>query len=565
MSHLKSFILFSSLFCLLANPSLQARCRDRSLEADYIVVGVGTAGAVVAKKLSDDRRASVIALHVGENLTEDPLIKFSADAAITVPYLLVGPPLYQNGETVPQPNADDRQLPWGIALPEGGASSINAGAYCRGTNEFSEKWEAIAGPNWSKDRLLALYKLLETYDGNSTNCAIRGCHGPLDVRQVEHPSQVSLKFTQATMEAARVPFVLDYNDPATPIGASSQLQYTQNGPGGELRVSSVNAFLNEKVVTSNGYGVDGRKLRILFNSTALKTIWDGNKAIGVEYLNDGEIKRVFAKKGVIVCAGLKSSFFLLHSGVGDRALLESFNIPVVFDNPNVGQHLVDQPGVRILFTSNPLDTPLIGGDPGLFAGISWLPHPHHPHSKIRELRFATINPIPGLTLATFDLCQERSRGSVSINSADPLAPPVIDLGEFTHPEDLFLFEEGFRTYVKRINEHVHAIDPEYELIFPDPAILDDPVLLREFIKENVGCNQHFQNHCRMAPFEHGGVVDSIGKVHGVENLFVADNSIVPNMDGSPMSTGYLAGANVALLIIEKDRETRDHAPCRRRR
>jgi hypothetical protein len=102
---------------------------------------------------------------------------------------------------------------------------------------------------------------------------------------------------------------------------------------------------------------------------------------------------------------------------------------------------------------------------------------------------------PGLTLATFDLCQERSRGSVSINSADP----------------------------------------------------------------------YFQNPCRMAPLEQGGVVDSIGKVHGVENLFVADDSIVPNRDGSPMSTAYLAGANLSLLISEKDRETRDHAPCRRPR
>lgn len=521
--------------------------------ADYVVVGVGTAGALMAKKLSDDKRTSVIALHNGANLTQDPLIKFSENAGLTVADAIIGPPYYENGQTVPQPLADNRQLLWAIASPEGGASSVNAGAYCRGTNELYAHWQAIAGPLWSVNRILNIYKQLEHYHGETPNPEFRGYNGPISVRQVQDPTTVATKFNQAVINATGFPFVLDYNDPLTPIGNSSQLQYTQKGEDGDLRVSSATAFLNKKVITPNGRGVNGRKLRVLFEANALNIIWDANKAVGVKYLQNGKTKKVFAKKGVVLCCGLKSSFLLLHSGVGSRALLEGLNIPVVFDNPNVGQGLADQPAIRMLFTSNPTDTPL-GPTNGLFAQISWLPAPTGDQNK-RELRFATVNPIPGFTLGLFDLCQPRSRGSVSINSKNPLDPPVINLGTFTNSEDLALFEEGLRIYIKNINLALQAIDPDYQLVFPDPAILDDPVQLTEFIRENVACNQHFQSHCRMAPLDQGGVVDSTGHVYGVTHLLVADDSVVPLcMDGSPMASAYLIADNIAKILIQANKD-----------
>lgn len=548
---IKLCLLCVSVFGSFVTPQLQAKKKD---SADYVVVGVGTAGAVLAKKLSDDKKTSVVALHIGENLTQDPLIKYTAFSAVTVLSAVFGPPFYQNGETIPQVNANDRELLWVLSLPLGGASSINAGAYCRATDQVNAQWEALAGPNWSVDRIQNAYKELEKYNGETTNPAARGYHGPLDVRQTPNPTQVALTFTQAVIDATGFPFVLDYNDPHTPIGVSAQFQYTQNGHKGELRVSSATAFLNKKVMTPEGIGVHGRKLRVLFDSIGLRAIWKKNKAVGVEYLHCGKTKRIYAKKGVIVSAGLRSSPFLLHSGVGSRALLESLDIPVIFDNPNVGQGLADQPGIRCLFRSNPLDTPII--EPaGLFAQVSWLPSPVGGDPLKRELRLATINPIPGITLGLLDLCQPLSRGSVSINSADPLAPPVVDLGEFTNSSDLTLFQQGFQIYMKNINLALQAIDPSYRLIFPDPAILDDLDLLTFFIKESVSCNQHFQSHCRMAPIELGGVVDSTGHVYGVKNLIVADDSIVPQcMDGSPMATAYLIGSNIADLLIQNDQE-----------
>ena len=126
MNSLRFLSLFSSLVCLVFNPQLQA---TKASHADYVIVGVGTAGAVLAKGLSDDKKTSVIALHIGENLTEDPFIKFSKNAGFTVVDVILGPPYYQNGLTVPQPKADNRELLWAYALPEGGASSVNAGQH----------------------------------------------------------------------------------------------------------------------------------------------------------------------------------------------------------------------------------------------------------------------------------------------------------------------------------------------------------------------------------------------------------------------------------------------------
>lgn len=551
MFKIKSILSVICLFSMLSAPFLEARCLHKSstTRADYVIVGVGTAGAVLAKRLTDDKKTSVIALQVGENLTKDPLIALAKNTAITVLFSLIGFPLYENGETTPQPNADNRELEWAMAINLGGASSINGAAYVRATPELFSQWETIAGPNWSVARLLEVSKQIETYEGTTQNPAARGETGPLTVQQDPIVSTVSSKFTQAIVNACGVPQIDDYNDPLSPIGASLQMQYTHRGPDGALRVSSANAFLNSKVMTFDGKGVHGRKLRVLLDSQALRTIWKGNKAVGVEYLSNGKTKKVYANKGVIVCAGLKSSFFLLHSGVGPASLLESLNIPVVFDNPNVGQGLVDQPGVRCLFAIDPDDDNV--NPNSLFVQISDLPAPGG-DPTIRQIRFAGLTfHIPGFVVATVDLLQPLSRGSLTINSADPLDPPVIDLGTFTNSSDLTLYQQAFQVYVKNIAEYLEANFPGYELLFPDLDVIDDITLLTAFLQETVSCNEHFQSHCRMAPQQEGGVVDSNGFVYGVQNLIVADNSVVPLcMDGAPMSSAYLIAANIAQLLID---------------
>lgn len=553
----KSLLLlsvFSVTYVSGSSDSCQHKTKKGS-RADYVIVGLGTSGAILAKELSDDKKTSVIALHNGKNLSRNPNIQFSQNIPTTVLATLAGvPPLSIIGFSPPQPYANNQELLWVLSLPLGGGSSVNAGAYCRGTNQDFAQWEALAGPDWSVDRILATYKQLENYNGKTSNPAARGFRGPINILQEKHPSKVALKFTQAEMQATGFPFVLDYNDPLTPTGISSQVQYTQRGPDGFLRVSSNTAFLGRTVMTQSGRGVDGRKLRVLFESSGLKAIWSGNKAIGVEYVTrNGKIKKVYANKGVIVCAGLFSSTFLMHSGVGSKQMLESFNIPVVYDNPNVGQYLNDQPHVLINFSTNPADTSLSGSPNRLFTQFAWLPSPGGDPNQ-RLVRLATVNPFPGFVAMTVDLCRAQSFGNIKLASADPLVPPIIDVGELTNSNDLDLYQSVFEVYIKGINNALKNIDSAYQLVFPDPQILDDPAQLRSFIQKEVGATEHFQSHCRMAPLDQGGVVDSSGRVYGVSNLFVADNSINPiGMDGSPMATGFLVGANIARIII------RDHA------
>lgn len=542
--------------------------------ADYIIVGVGTAGGLLAKRLTDDHRTSVIALNSGKNFTNSFILKYGKNTAFSVGAGLLGSqidlssldlpkevkaqleelltnsndgarPLYESGSTLPQPNADGRRLLWVLPLPLAGGTSVNAGAWCRGTNQFFSKWEAISGKEWSAERVLAIYKSLEKYHGKTTNPKIRGHHGPLRVRQ-DPISKLAEVFTKAEIKATGTPFVVDYNDPNTPIGVSAQLQLTRRGDHSFYRVSSATAFLGHDVMKTDGTGIGGRRLRVLFESVGMRTIWKGNKAIGVEYSQNGVIKKVFANKGVIVCAGLRSSPFLMHSGIGSASLLTSLGIPVVFDNPNVGLNLSDQPHVITLFSSNPNDSNVNGN--GIFSQIAWLPTPGT-KSISRQVRIATIDVIPGITTCLVDLCQPKSRGSVSINSSNPLAAPVIDLGVFSNSEDLDQLVSAFQTYLKNINIQIQKIDPLYRLVVPDPAILDNETLVREFIKQEVGSNMHFQGHCRMASINDGGVVNSRGLVYGTQNLYVADNSVVPlEMDGSPMATGYLVAANIARLL-----------------
>jgi len=556
---------------------LEASSGVKGDRADYIIVGVGTAGGLMAKQLTDDKKTSVIALHSGSNFTGSFILKYGKNTLFSVAATLLGSPppfnpddlplppdvrqqlqdlidltattakpLYETGKTIPQPNANDDELLWVIPLPEGGGSAVNAGAWCRGTKQLYAQWEAITeSGEWSVSRIMNIYKELENYTGKTPNKNSRGHDGPLQVIQ-NQSSTLSKVFTQAEINATGAPFVVDYNNPNTPIGISPHLQLTRDGDQGYYRISSVSSFLNEDVVNSNGKGVQGRKLQVYLGSRALRVIWNGNTAIGVEYFQNGATKKVYANKGVIVCAGLRSSPFLLSSGVGPAALLNSLGIPVIKDNPNVGSGLADQPHVITLFSSNPNDSNSEGNSP--FSQIAWLEDPAHILPG-RQLRLTTVDVIPGITPALFDLCQPLSRGSVSINSANPMDPPVIDFGILSNPSDLDLFVRGFQIYIKNINGALQAIDPAYQLLFPDPSILDDTPALQEFIRSSIESNMHFQSHCRMAPEIDGGVVDSHGRVYGTNHLIVADNSINPLcMDGSPMATGYMVAANIARLL-----------------
>ncbi len=569
----------SIVFLSVLSGHLEAKSGVKGDRADYIIVGVGTAGGLLAERLTADKKTSVIALHPGKNFTDSFILKYAQNLVYSVGQSFLGfppsfdpanydlPPeiqqqfsnfiqlinasvqkLYVTGQTTPQTFADDRVLSWVIAQPAGGASSVNAGAWVRVTEQVLSQWQAIAGPDWSVSNLMQIYKDLEKYQGKTANKSARGYHGPIRVTQDPPTSILANKFAEAMVRATGISPVVDYNDPSTPLSVSPQMQSAHRGDNGFFRVSSVNAFLNEHVMKPDGKGTNGRKLQVNFNSTALKVLWNGKTAVGVQYMQDGKRKTAYANKGVIVCAGLGSSPFLLHSGVGPAGLLSSLGIPVIYDNPNVGQGLIDQTPVPIVFATNPADSN--AGSTTVFSALGNFPTPSGSPSG-RQIRFATIDAIPGITPVIVDLLQPQSRGSITISSRDPLVQPVIDFGLLSDPggEDLSVLSDTFQTYVKDLAIQLQAIDQQYQLLLPPPEILDDLSLVEAYIQAIAGTDFHYQGHCRMAPLGSGGVVDSKGRVYGVSNLIVADNSIVPSpIDGSPMTSAYLIAANIARLL-----------------
>src|SRR6266540_2441591 len=238
MVFVKQFTLFISILIFIFNSTLVFASAPAA--ADYVVVGVGTAGALLVKRLSDNG-STVVGIQNGPNVIESPINKYSKFAAFTVASGLIGPPFYQKNETVPQINAANQMLPWVMAIPLGGSTSINAGAYCRGTPQVYMQWEAVDGPLWSVNRIYQIYKDLEHYYGATNNPSSRGSVGPISVRQVLNPTLLATKFTQAISNGTGVPIVLDYNDSNTPIGVSANVQYTQSGANGVYRFSSANA------------------------------------------------------------------------------------------------------------------------------------------------------------------------------------------------------------------------------------------------------------------------------------------------------------------------------------
>lgn len=529
-------------------------CAGCCLEFDYIVIGTGPAGSVLAKTLSDNRRNSVLLLEAGENNDADEPIRNSTFAPLLQG--LFFPNYFWQGQGVPQEELNNRVFPWTAGRLLGGASSVNRELYVRPTPSVIDKWEDLLGQTWSNHAVIDRFKELEKYNGETNNPQFRGFHGRLDVRQAPvQPTVMAEKFALAIKRATGFEEILDYNDPNTPIGPFTRNQYTQEPDGS--RESASTAFLSPDVVDEEGFGVNGRKLRLLTKSTALHVTFRGKKADGVLFLKEGQCYKAHARKKVIVSAGFKSPALLMQSGIGPADELKTSGIPVVFDNPNVGQHMANHSIIPILFSTNPNDPPTPPDDPNahLIAG-AFLPDPTGLNPELRQIQIEPF--FSGNTLVVgISPIQPNSRGTVKIQTDDPLKIELGDEEFLDDQTDLQLLKNTFKTYVVNIAAELSNIDPAYQLLSPTLAIINNDTQLENFIRQNLSLTFHEQSTLRMARSKVDGVVNARGEVFGVENLIVADNSIIPfTVDGNTSATAYLIGLTIArLLLSEKD-------PCR---
>lgn len=524
---------------------------DKKLTYDYIVIGSGPAGAVIAKTLTDDNKTSALLLEAGGNNDKDKPIRDSAFAPELEEEFY--PQYFWQGEGVPQEGLDGRTFEWTTGRLSGGGSSINGEQYVRPTPAVMRQWERLLGPIWSPERAILRFKRLEKYNGRTDNPRARGYRGRIDIRQApRQPTAMAKKFAAAVARATGYPEILDYNDPRTPIGPFTRWQLYQNPNG--TRESSSSAFLSPDVVLPGGRGTKGRKLRVFYNTTALRVLFANQRAYGVELLKEGKRLRVYARRKVIVSAGINSAQLLLLSGIGPAQTLRRAGIPVVFPNANVGKKLRNHTLNFASFTANPMDEGVPSDDPNaLYAGGAFLPDPSGSEPNRRAVQLIGIAGEGGLTIAILYL-RPRSRGSIAIQNKDPLKIALGDEGFLSDPDDLDSVKRIYKIYIKEIAAQLRAIDPSYRLASPSLDVIDDDSRLEAFIKQDFDHNHHQQGSLRMAPLNRGGVVDRRGNVHGVRGLVVADASIFPfTVDGNTSAAAFLVGYTIAKQIKRKRR------------
>lgn len=524
---------------------------NKKLTFDYIVVGTGPAGAVMAKILTDNKKTSVLVLEAGDNNDKDKPIRDSTFALELEEKFF--PEYFWQGEGVPQEDLDNRTFEWTTGRLLGGGSSINGEQYVRPSSAVFRQWERLLGPLWSPKRAIQRFKTLEKYNGKTNNPGARGFRGRLDIRQAPiQPTIMAEKLVAAIAQATRFPVILDYNDPKTPLGPFTRWQLFQK-PNGR-RESSSTAFLSSDIMTPSGRGVNGRKLSVFFQSTALRVLFSNKRAVGVEFLKEGKYVQALARKKVIISAGINSAQLLMLSGIGPAKSLKGAGIPVIFDNPNVGKMLRNHTLNFAVFTTNPNDNALPSNDPNaLYTGGAFLPDPVGIDHNRRAVQLIGIGSESMLTLALIYL-RPKSRGSIKIQNNDPLKIVLADEGFLTNTEDLEAVKSIYKIYIKNIAVELASIDTSYQLISPTLDVIDDDSKLEEFIKRNFEHNHHQQSSLRMAPLKQGGVVDQRGNVHGVKDLIVADDSIIPfTVDGNTSAPAFLIGFTIArqLQLLDK--------------
>lgn len=521
---------------------------------DYIVIGTGTAGSVLAKKLTDDHKTSLLSLEAGDNNSDERPIR---DSRFAPPFILrdnYTPEYYWPGLGKPQESVDHRSFVWTGGRTLGGTSSVNNEQYVRPSQRNMKQWEEELGSLWSPKRETYLFTKLEKYNGGSHSPQARGYDGRLDIRQTPvKPTKMVEKLVTAMEQASGIQRILDYNDPSTPIGPFSRWQLYQMPNG--IRASSDTAFLSPDIVDQKGRGVRGRKLRISYNSTVLHILFDQNKrAIGVEYVKEGKCMRAYARKKVILSAGIKSPELLMLSGIGPRKILKEAKITLLVDNDNVGKHLTTHAANMVTFSVNPKDKFRPANDPNaLYVSGAFLPDPAKAADPNR--RFVQIFGLPkddGNLNLGFYLTEPKSKGSVRVQNKDPLKILLASEGFLKNPDDLKAIKRVFKVYIKDMAKHLNKIDSHYKLISPSMETIEDDKKLENFIKENLVATHHIQGTLRMARSKKDGVVNARGEVFGVKDLIVADDSIAPFVsDGNTSAPAYFIGANIAEILLGK--------------
>jgi choline dehydrogenase len=493
---------------------------------DYVIVGGGSAGCVLANRLSADGRYRVCLLEAGKP-DDSLLIRMPSAVVALMRYATYNWQFW----TEPQRQLGNRKLYWPRGKTLGGSSSINAQVYIRGHRWDYDHWASLGNEGWSYDQVLPYFRKLENFEPGADEYHAQG--GPLNAMRLLHPNPLGAVFVEAAQQAG-YSVNEDFNG-AEQEGFGFFHVAQKNGE----RCSNAHAYLRP----------------------ATRVLVDGKRAVGVRYFADGVYREVFARREVILAAGAIGSPHLLQlSGVGPAGHLRARGVPLVHDLPGVGSNLQDHLDIIVSMKSR---TRL---------GVSL-----HPRSLWRSLRglcsyllrrrgeltsnvaecggflrSAAEEPIPdlqmhfgalanayhgldlrsvfrhyGYSIMTCDL-RPLSRGSVRLASSDPLQRPAIDANYLAEARDMDKMVLAIRRAREILAQPAFAAHADVEL---EPgAALQSDAQLQQWVRERAETIYHPVGTCRMGQ-DADAVVDSRLRVHGMTGLRVIDASIMPTLVG----------------------------------
>ena len=530
------------------------------MQADYVVVGAGSAGCVVASRLSETG-ASVILLEAGPS-DWHPMIHIPAGMRS----LIRNPLVNWNYTTEPEKGTHDRRMEWPRGRTLGGSSSINGMLYVRGAPADFDGWAQMGARGWSWDEVLPYFKKSEHYvqGGDPQE---RGQGGPLKVEDYRTILPLTHQFVKAAQEAG-FPFNEDLNGKQR-----AGVGYSQMTRRGRLRGSTAQTFLREARRRPN--------LRIETDAQGGRLLFDGKRCTGVEFIRGGNTATVRANREVIVAGGaINSPHILQISGIGPAAHLQSLGLPVVHDLPGVGANLIDHFVIRVVHhvqgttTVNevarfPRVLPEIAkffltGKGALTFGITtaqvFCDSREGLASPDLQLLFqpASSDPMkpgqldshPGMSCVVC-VVKPDSRGTIMAASADPFARPAIKPNYLSARTDEMAMLSGAR-HVRRIFSQPALAPYSTGEKLPGTAIESDEQFL-DYARRTGATLYHPVGTCKMGE-DPRAVVDSRLRVRGIEGLRVIDASVMPTLTtGNTNAPTIMIGEKGAAMIREDAR------------